>query len=254
MGSLLPVIAVFKAWFALCVASQPPVLVQSLTPTTSRMLVVFDNFLEFNRRSSDSRGNSAQFGEGCGRNPENPSYSGFCNNFLRNDWGSAKSTFKKVSTPFSSYAFGRPNARRVSNIVCRSTGKKPNRRGISEFTTFFGQFLDHTVTETENTRTRMPIPIPNDDPVFKYGGMIPFFRTVKSGFGTLKSPINILSSYIDAASVYGADDKKANSLRLRRNGLLKMSAGNLLPLNNGGFFLAGDARVNGSFYHIVYPY
>ncbi|KAI0560087.1 hypothetical protein FGB62_126g010 [Gracilaria domingensis] len=67
-------------------------------------------------------------------------------------------------------------------------------------------------------------------------------------------PINSLSSALDLASVYGPDEERANALRSFKDGKLKVSNGNLLPLNTLGlsnaptagaeYFLAGDHRAN----------
>ncbi len=77
-----------------------------------------------------------------------------------------------------------------------------------------------------------------------------------------REQVNVLSAYIDAANVYGADCKRATALRrLDGSGKLKSDqtgAGELLPKNPGGmanaklpdnapderFFMAGDVRCN----------
>lgn len=67
-------------------------------------------------------------------------------------------------------------------------------------------------------------------------------------------PINSLSSALDLATVYGPDVERNNALRSFQHGKLKVSAGNLMPLNTAGlsnaptadafYFLAGDHRAN----------
>ncbi len=221
------------------------IIPQSLTRTTSRQLKTFDSFASFNKRPSTSfpRTGIEIFGRLCEDNKEIRTFDGHCNNAMHPAWGRAHNTFIRKSTPILVGGV-RPNPRVVSNIVCRRTATKPNRRRMSEFTTFFGQFLDHTITETENTETEMPIVIPADDPVFTNGGTIPFFRTKRRGQGALASPLNRLSSYVDASSVYGVNKAEVDALRSKVDGKLRMSAGNLLPTNSRGFFLAGDTRVN----------
>lgn len=61
-------------------------------------------------------------------------------------------------------------------------------------------------------------------------------------------PFNALTSFLDASHVYGSQTGQLKSIRTFRDGLLRTSKGNLLPLQ--GFcrvkacFVAGDSRVN----------
>lgn len=217
-------------------------LEQSLTPTTSRQLRnQFVNFLDFNKRSFDRR---PTFGPRCNNNLDHRTYDGRCNNVLNSNSGATKTKFARKTTPMFVDIKTLPNARTVSNKICMESKPIANKRGLSELVTFFGQFIDHTVTETENTKVAWPIEIPADDPVFTNGGTIPFFRTHQEGFGVLAAPVNGLSSYVDAASVYGPREEDAKALRMFKGGLLKTSAGNNLPKSGSGFFQAGDSRAN----------
>ncbi len=131
-----------------------------------------------------------------------------------------------------------PGARFISNVVCDEMMPKLNDRGMSELVTFFGQLLDHTVTATSTTGGRpFRIRIPSDDPTFNSSQSIPFIRTVKRG----GSPVNELSSYLDAASVYGVGEDEAMELRERKGGRLNLPD-NLLPRGGDGQFIAGDRR------------
>lgn len=136
------------------------------------------------------------------------------------------------------------NPRVVSNSICREPFAKPNQRGMSELVTFFGQFLDHTITETEHSKTKWPIEVPANDPVFK-GGSIPLFRTVKvkDHSGRFEAPMNKLASFIDASSVYGSSEDISNKLRLHKGGRLRLN-NNFLRRDEDGFFISGDDRVN----------
>lgn len=163
---------------------------------------------------------------------------------MNNEWGAALTKFRRVSAPIILGRSSLPNARSVSNIICRTNLEKKNARGLSEFATFTGQFLDHTITETENTQQNDDIRIPSNDPVFTNGGTIPFFKTKKEGFGVFRISVNRLPSFIDASSVYGPSEAEAKALRSLVEGKLKMGANNFLPKNARGFFLAGDTRVN----------
>ncbi|XP_045133044.1 chorion peroxidase-like [Portunus trituberculatus] len=69
--------------------------------------------------------------------------------------------------------------------------------------------------------------------------------------------LNQLTHWIDGSNVYGSDENEQRAVRSFRNGLLKTSRGNMLPINpeqqggeceaelrNAKCFLAGESRVN----------
>ncbi len=114
---------------------------------------------------------------------------------------------------------------------------------MTEFVTFFGQFIDHTISETEVSKTEFHIPIPEGDPVFK-NGSINFFRTRKEKTPRGFSPVNLLTSYIDGAGIYGAHKETSDKLRAFKKGLFKEGDPGMLLKNPRGFFIAGDKRVN----------
>ncbi len=168
--------------------------------------------------------------------------SGFCNNLETPSQGAADETFLLLTTPLRPLADGLagPNPRTISNIVCEEPSPIPNERGMSELVTFFGQILDHTVTFIPiNEEEPLPISIPRGDPVFRESQYIPFFRTEKRD----GAPLNELSSYVDAASVYAVGDELAAALRENTGGRLSLPD-NFLPKDANGQFLAGDLRVN----------
>ncbi len=82
--------------------------------------------------------------------------------------------------------------------------------------------------------------------------------TLKASTPNPRQQITEISAYLDGSMVYGSDETRAKALRTLQGGLLKTSAGNLLPLNTGGLanandahffpddqlFLAGDVRAN----------
>lgn len=214
---------------------------QSMSSTTTRARRPFVNFLQFNKRRFTS---TPTFGRQCQENLKVRTYDGFCNNVLNPKWGSVQTKFLRKGTSIIFNIDKLPNARLVSNVICKETAPRPNRRGMSELVTYFGQFIDHTITETENSKTAWPIEVPAGDPVFADGSTIPFFRTRQEGFGVLASPLNGLSAYIDGASVYGPHEEDARSLRTLKGGMLRLDASGSLPRDSLGFFLAGDMRVN----------
>lgn len=199
----------------------------------------FGNFRALNRR----RFSPTRVARKCRKNINERTYSGFCNNVGKPKWGSTHTTFLRKS-PYAAPKANLPNPRVVSNNICRETVPKKNKRGLSELVTFFGQFIDHTITETENTATAWDIPIPANDPVFTAGGTIPFFRTATEPRGKHPSPVNLLSSYVDATSVYGTNEDDANALREGTGGKMALDASGLLTVDSGGFFQSGDKRAN----------
>ncbi len=171
---------------------------------------------------------------------------GFCNNQLRPFEGSAGSVFVVQAAPLRSIrdTANLPSARLISNIVNDEARPKPNRRGMSELVTYFGQILDHTITNTDTNRhSPLHIRVPPKDPVFRANSSIPFFRTISRGTGNRRAPVNMLSSFIDAACVYGTNANLAKRLRLLRGGLLRLPKNQLMP-GKRGKFLAGDDRAS----------
>jgi hypothetical protein len=68
----------------------------------------------------------------------------------------------------------RPSPRAISNIVSRQAEERvPNRRRLSEFLTFFGQFIDHNFVATPSRKDAkqreesMNIPVADDDSSFR---------------------------------------------------------------------------------------
>lgn len=178
-------------------------------------------------------------------------YGGFCNNIWNPRWGTANYPMLVLAGAPRSRAptgLNLPNPRALSNIIAAAGSSIPNRRGLSELVMFFGQFVDHTVTRTRTISEQMPIRIPMDDKRFPPGSVLPFSRTdrrwTKTPYADGFAPLNELSSFVDASSIYGVSVKEANGLRAWRGGLLRTSSFNLLPRKRNGFFLSGDSRVS----------
>lgn len=229
----------------LCSARVIPM--KSLTQTmTMRQAAAdpFASFLELNARADGRRRQFIPINVNCIPSSNTQSLDGTCNNIRVPTQGAADSAFV-LQTPAVIYDFASlPNARLISNIVCEEAKPVRNSRGMSELVTFFGQLIDHTVTETVVVRSMpLPISIPPNDPVFKPTQIIPFFRSAKIGSGTSASPLNRLSSYLDAASIYAVDPIVAKSLRTMTGGRMKLPGG-LLTTDSEGFFISGDDRVN----------
>jgi peroxidase len=201
--------------------------------------------------------------------PPNRAYDGTANNPDHPRWGSVGEQFIRLTS--NAYADGvsrpsgsdRPNARTISNKVCRQTESVPDRRGLSDLVSVWGLFLIHGFQSfrAAEPEEQLGIVVPPDDDVFEPGTIIPLSRAAYD-ISTGRAPSNLrrqlvnTTSYLDAALVYGIDFSRAGALRTFVNGAMKTSEGNLLPLNTFGlpnrvpganFFLAGDDRANTSF-------
>jgi len=131
-----------------------------------------------------------------------------------------------------------PNPRYISNTLTsgpEAEASEPN--GYSAWMYVWGQFIDHDLdlTATDGVK-RIDISIPAGDPDLS-GDTIPMTRFVTGPGGTA---VNSITGWIDGSQVYGSDAANAASLRLP-DGHLKTSAGNNLPIVNGGF-VSGDIR------------
>lgn len=208
------------------------------------------------------------------------SFDGECTNPVRPDIGRARTPmFSYVRDTFDSRRKAGtrlPSARTISNIVLHQFDESvtdPNNR-LTEFVTFFGQFLDHNIVlasnDMENSFADQDIPVAANDPVYQ-SDFIQFNRNVKAnrrgepnGPGWIRA-INVVSSAVDLFAVYGSASL-APDLRTGSDGLLRTSddSRNLLPLNGEGineadaernapeqepgerdnFFIAGDTRSN----------
>lgn len=172
--------------------------------------------------------------------------SGRCNNNHRRAQGASNQPFLLLCKPSEIHpqSIDLPSARLVSNLISHEDTTPPNRRGLSELVTFFGQFFDHMIAETHKSNVSMHIPVPADDAHFGPGGHIHFFRNLRVRTRKGLSPRNELSSYVDGSAVYSVSDKAVEKLRDGKSCRMLISGGNMLPMNDLMRFQAGDKRVN----------
>ena len=213
----------------------------------------------------------------------NRSYDGSNNNQVHTTWGSANSHFNNfLETRFAdgiSEPTGkdRPNPRSISNKVFGQANFIPSNRKLTDYAWSFGQFIDHDLTfNNDNHDEDISINIPMCDNAFdpycKGQAIIPMRRsksdpTTGTSVNNPRKNINDLTHFIDGSGVYGSDAIRADWLRSKIDGKLKLSAGGFLPFNtiDGEFgspidpnapfmliegeapvrhFVAGDIRAN----------
>lgn len=179
--------------------------------------------------------------------------------------GTAQFSYVRGSSSVDPNGANRPSPRLVSNIVSEQPDSNiPNRRGITLFFVFFGQFLDHDLVLTPvNTSEPFNIPIPPGDPIFAnltptfrrrgeregegsgsaYGGgsvssaaaELSFSRSIRAQTTTFnpdqRRPVNALSSPIDLSVVYGTEEERFEKLHLSGSCKMRMISGKYLPFN-----------------------
>lgn len=207
-----------------------------------------------------------KFSRGQTRCPKFRTLDGTCTN---NGRGSFNRVWGSANTAHFSYIHGSssvhpvrtdlPSARLISNVISSQADPIPNRRGITEFFVFFGEFLDHNIVATSISETNhFDISIPENDPLRNNftNGLLRFTRAERvSVLGEqAERAKNTISSAIDLSTVYSSDQSRLNRLRTFSGGKLRTSDGDFLPFNepglhnepssSGAFFLAGDIRAN----------
>ena len=188
------------------------------------------------------------------------SIDGTGNNLANPDWGSTGIQFLRL-TP-AEYGDGvssvggtdRPSARVISNALAAQEEDTVSDRMLSAMIYAWGQFIDHDIDLTNTNGTeRLSIAVPTGDPWFDPSGTgTQTINTTRSVFDAAtgtdasnpRQQINAITAWLDGSMIYGSDATTAASLRTFQGGRLKTSVGNLLPTDAGGFFQAGDIRVN----------
>ncbi|MCM1984180.1 peroxidase family protein [Lyngbya confervoides] len=197
------------------------------------------------------------------------------NNLEQPQWGSRDSQILNlapldygdgIATPAGS---DRPGARDISNQVAQQDQPRPDPRGLTNLVWAMGQFLDHDLDLTpgqsnaeggaETFDIRVPVGDPYLDPQGQGNQWIRFHRSeflagTSTDLGNPRQIPNRVTAWIDGSNIYGSSPERLALLRSFRDGQMKVSAGNLLPLDLGQnndnpgpstqLFLAGDVRAN----------
>lgn len=185
------------------------------------------------------------------------SYDGTGNNLENDEWGAADTELLRLSTvdyadglsePSGQYL---PSSREVSNAVVEQDELVDNDRNLTDFVWLWGQFIDHDITlsvesePTEHFDIEVPLGDADFDPFATGEVTLSFDRSeYEVDDDGVYQQVNAITAYIDGSAVYGSDEETTNSLRSFEDGKLLTSEGDLLPIGEDGFFLAGDIRAN----------
>src|SRR5688500_10551429 len=148
-------------------------------------------------------------------------------------------TFGAANRPFIRFGYGaqffgpdsampselhRANARSISNAVSAQSATRPSARNLSNYIWAWDQFLTHDTdlsTTSDGPAVNGVAPIAVNTPGDPLGpNPIPFTRanfadtpiSLAAAIG-IRTPINEVTSYIDASNVYGSDAVRAAALR-----------------------------------------
>jgi hypothetical protein len=188
------------------------------------------------------------------------SLDGTGNNVANPTWGAANTPYSRVAP--ARYADGRsqpvggPNSRAISNRVFNDSNQNLfSERQVTAWGWTWGQFLDHTFGLREGRLATDPdgevrnIPFNANDPLEDFEndlgniGFVRSFPAPGTGVTNPRQQINTVSSYIDAAAVYGVTNQRLDWLREGSvDGNPTNNNGRLLLQNN--FLPRRDARGN----------
>lgn len=193
---------------------------------------------------------------GCKNNKKKPNYGKTNQPLLRIVKSDFKDGYSKPS------GCNRPSARLISNEIFHQDYHVKNKKCASNIFWLWGQFIDHDITLIDTHDEPFNIPVPKCDKYFDKnckGDQVILFNISKfiSTTGKKGKPrnyINRLTPFIDGSCIYGSIKERNDFIREFKDGLLKLSHGGLLPVNDGNYenaghgfgklFVGGDIRAN----------
>lgn len=204
---------------------------------------------------------------------EAQSINGTGNNLQNPEYGAVDAPLTNIAPLAYSDGFStpngqnRPNPRTISNAISQQEGNILDPNGLTNLTTFFGQFLDHDLSLTSDSQRPINIPVPAGDEFLDpqgNGNVVIGVEDSQFIAGTGTDPSNPrqlpneITAFIDGSNIYGSEEERTEFLRSLEGGKLKVSEGNLLPFNDGTvehndnptrqdpttLFVAGDVRAN----------
>nr|XP_057932001.1 dual oxidase 1 isoform X2 [Doryrhamphus excisus] len=146
-----------------------------------------------------------------------------------------------------------PNPRRLSLMISEGTSGLPSTNNQTVLSLFFGY---HIVFEIINSRATgcppefMNIPVPRGDPVFDPTGtgevLLPFQRgpwdkDTGQSPSNPRTPVNMVTAWIDGSSIYGPSTSWSDSLRSFSGGLLASTLEWNMPKEAAGHGLMWSA-------------
>ena len=185
------------------------------------------------------------------------SVDGTGNNLANTTWGSANIDLVRLAASAYADGVGSPalpadqSARAISNILNDQSNPSNTAQDIatvdgnsvSDYGYAFGQFMDHDLDLTLDGGESMPIAVAANDPIGP--NAMPFTRSqydpsTGTSVNNPRQQTTVVTSYLDLSNVYGSSQTVSDALRTFSNGLMKTSAGNMLPYNSTAYFTAAQ--------------
>lgn len=136
------------------------------------------------------------------------------------------------------------NIRNISNMFHDQNGVNiPDERGLSAFVFLWGQFIAHEIVLTQHNDEIYELDV-SGDPLFTTNMV---FNGTEHTIDTegCKTPINHVTPFIDGTMVYSYDFEKIKLLRTFKDGLMRVSDGDLPPRDDTtNKMLSGDPRID----------